>query len=71
MSSIKALVAKVVIATDTSEESAGFLLGLLHAHGLEGLDGATALIAYLNTPSNTAQGADGVRVRTVLMEYQL
>lgn len=70
MSSIKALVHEVTEATESSPESAGFLLGLLHAHGIVDRDGTTALISYLNTPSDQAQGADGLRVRSVLMQYQ-
>lgn len=70
MSSVKALVAEVCDATESTRETAGFILGLLHAHGIQGRDGSTALIAYLNTPSDQAQGADVVRVRSVLQEYQ-
>lgn len=70
MSSVKALVAEVCDATESTKENVGFLLGLIHAHGIQGRDGSTALIAYLNTPSDQAQGADGLRVRTILQEYQ-
>lgn len=70
MTSIKALVAEVTEATEISASNAGFLLGLLHAHGIRERDGSTALIAYLRTPAEEAQGADGQRVRAVLREYQ-
>lgn len=55
--------------TGIPEDDAVMFLGILARSGLTGRDGATSLIAALNTPNGTAYGADGIRAAAILNKW--